>query len=545
MTKKRKYITLAVIVILANLIAHQFQYRWDFTKDQKYSLSKPTKELLANLETDIFISVYLTGNLPFDFERLAKETDYFLKELEAENSRISYRFIDPKGNEEKLTKQGLAPSRLTVQEDGQVSESIIFPWAVVTANNKIKTVNLLKSSFFENETTQIENSVQNLEFAFANGIQKATAHKKQKIAVLRGNGELQDIYQYDWLKSLGENYFLAPFTLDSITENPQKTLNQLQNFDLTIISKPTEAFTEQEKFALDQYTVSGGKTIWLLDLVHTPKDSLMQQGKLLAYQRDLNLTDYLFNYGVRINRHLVRDLYAAKIPLATGKVGNNTQFDEFLWDYYPVIKSNNAHVITKNVAEIKLEFANSIDTLNPNIHKTPLLESSSLTKIQTVPNYVTLASIAENKGMESYNQGSKIIGVLLEGNFNSAYKNRVKPFKNNFTIQGKNNKMVVIADGDISSNQISKGKPLELGLDKWTNSYYANKEFLTNTVNYLLNDSGLIQLRAKKVIIDTINKPKAYAEKTQWQLINLFAPLLLLAVSGLITFYIRKSKYTA
>ncbi|MGY5354981.1 gliding motility-associated ABC transporter substrate-binding protein GldG [Wenyingzhuangia sp. IMCC45467] len=544
MTKKKKHIFFIVLLlILVNIIAVNIHYRWDVTNDQRYSVSKPTKTLLQNTKKQIVISVFLTGDLPFDFERLSKETAYFLEELKSKNSRISYRFIHPQGKEESLIKQGLSPSRLTVQEDGKVSESVIFPYAIVSSGQKKALVNLLKNSGFENQDSQIENSIQHLEFAFANAIQKVTAIKKQKIAVLKGNGELQDIYQYDWLKTLGENYYMAPFTLDSIASNPEKTLKELQQFDLTIISKPTEAFTEAEKFTLDQYTINGGKSIWLLDMVHTPKDSLMQNGKVLAYQRDLNLTDYLFNYGVRFKKHLVRDLYAASIPLATGKVGNNTQFDEFLWDYYPLIKSNNKHVISKNIGEIKLEFANSIDTLNPTIKKTPLLESSNLTKTLTVPSYVDLASIAENANIKSYNEGSKILGILLEGNFKSAYRNRIKPFQNNFISQGTQNKMIVIADGDISTNQISKGQPLELGLDKWNNQFFHNKEFLMNAVNYLLNDNGLIQLRSKKLVLNTINKPKAYQEKFKWQLINLTIPIALLSFFGLINFYIRKRRF--
>ncbi|MDO3693719.1 gliding motility-associated ABC transporter substrate-binding protein GldG [Wenyingzhuangia sp. chi5] len=544
MTKKKKHILFIVVLLfLVNIIATNTHYRWDVTNDQRYSISKPTKFLLENLKKEVAITVFLTGDLPFDFERLSKETAYFLEEINTNNHHIIFRFVNPQGKEESLIKQGLNPSRLTVQEDGKVSESVIFPYAIVSSGKKKALVDLLKSSYFENQDSQIENSIQNLEFAFADAIQKVTAIKKQKIAVLKGNGELEDIYQYDWLKTLGENYYMAPFTLDSIASNPEKTLKELQQFDLAIISKPTEAFTEKEKFAMDQFTINGGKSIWLLDMVHTPKDSLMQNGKVLAYQRDLNLTDYLFNYGVRIKKHLIRDLYAASIPLATGKVGNNTQFDEFLWDYYPLIKSNNKHVISKNIGEVKLEFANSIDTLNPNIKKTPLLESSNLTKTLTVPSYVDLASIAENADIKTYKEGSKIIGVLLEGNFKSAYRNRIKPFQNHFINQGTQNKMIVIADGDISTNQISKGQPLELGLDKWNNQFYSNKEFLMNAVNYLLNDDGLIQLRSKKVIINTINKPKAYQEKIKWQLINLIIPVAILAIFGFFNFYIRKRRF--
>lgn len=544
MIASKKNIILVIFVVAINVVCTQVSIRWDFTKDQKYSLSTPTQHLLTNLSQDVFIQVFLTDDLPFDFERLRRETLYFLTELQAQNKHIHFAFISPKGKEQELISKGLSPSRLTVQEDGTVSERIIFPWALIKSGQKTKKINLLKNSFFEDESRQIENSVQNLEFAFANGIQQITAVKKQKIAVLKGNGQLNDLYQYDWLKSLGENYFLAPFTLDSVAKNPKQTLAQLKDFDLTIISKPTEAFSEQEKYVLDQYTVHGGATLWLLDLVHTPKDSLMQHGKLLAYQRNLNLTDYLFNYGVRIQKHLIRDLYAAKIPLATGKIGNNTQYDEFLWDYYPVIKSNQQHVINQNIGEVRLEFANSLDTLNPRIRKTVLLQSSALSKTQAVPTYVSLASITETGDVASYQQGSKIIGVLLEGDFTSAYQNRVKPFATKHLDKGSNNKMVVIADGDLSSNQISKGKPLELGLDKWTQSYFANKEFLTNTVNYLLNDSGLIQLRAKKITLDFINKPKAYQEKIYWQWLNLGLPLLLLSLVGLLNFLRRKKNYS-
>ncbi len=543
MTKNKKYIFLVVIFIFVNFLAYQVNYRWDFTKDHKYSLSNATKELLTTIEEDVYITVYLTGDLPFDFERLSNETNFFLKDLKAYNKDVNFRFVSPKGKEDILSKQGLAPSKLTVQEDGKVSESIIFPWAIVKSGKKSTPINLLKNSSFGNETTQIENSIQNLEFAFTNGIQKILAKKKQKIAILKGNGELQDIYQYDFLKTLGKNYFLAPFTLDSVAVQPQKTLTQLQTYDLAIISKPTEAFTDEEKFALDQYTINGGKTLWLLDMVYTPKDSLMKNGKVLAYQRDLNLTDYLFNYGVRINKVLVKDLYAAKIPLAVGKVGNKTQFDEFLWDFYPLIKTSNKHVINNNIGDVKMEFTNSIDTLKPKIKKTILLESSKLSKTLTVPNYVDLASITNNSDVKSYNQGAKVLSVLLEGNFTSAYKNRVKPFKNNFKANTQYGKMIVIADGDISSNQISKGKPLELGLDKWTNAYYANKEFLTNAVNYLLNDKGLIQLKAKTTTINSINRPKAFKEKTQWQVINTIVPVVLVLIFGILNLYFRKSKY--
>lgn len=543
-TQKLKYIGLGIgLFILVNLLSLQFNKRWDFTQDHRFSISTPTLDVLENINQKTTIKVYLKGNLPADFQKLAKETDYFLRELASKNKNIQYYFINPKGLENDLVKKGLQPSQLTVEQEGVVSESVIFPWATINYGVKQIPINLLKSSYFESQDAQMANSIENLEYAFAEGIHKVIAKKSKKIAILKGNSELADIYQYDFLKSLKDQYFLAPFTLDSVQQNPQKTLAQLQNYDLTIITKPSKAFTEAEKFTLDQYTMNGGKSIWMLDMVKAPKDSLMQYGQVLAYQQDLNLTDFMFNYGVRIQRPLVKDLFSSKITLAVGKVGNNTQFESFLWHYNPVVKSNESHVINKNLDQVQLQFTSSIDTLNSKIKKTILLESSPFTQTQTVPSYISLKNITEPATPDNYNGGKKAFGVLVEGNLTSAYKNRIKPFKNQFLEKGNKGKMVVIADGDISTNQIHKGKPLELGLDKWNNIFYANKEFLTNTVNYLLDDDGLIQLRSKKVILAHINKPKAYQEKQKWQWINILIPLIIIAIIALLNTSIRKRKY--
>ncbi|MDB4297529.1 gliding motility-associated ABC transporter substrate-binding protein GldG [Flavobacteriaceae bacterium] len=533
--------TIAAVFIL-NTVLSKVSIRKDLTKDKRYSVSNTSKEIVSKITSDIDISIYLTGDIPVDFEVLKKETQYYLEELKDINSFVNFHFVNPQGREDNLIKQGITPSKLTIQEEGTVSEKLIFPWATIK-KGKLKTnVNLLKSSYSDTQEAQIKNSIQNLEFAFTEAIYRVTTPKRKKIAILKGNGELTDIYQYDWLKSLGKNYHLAPFTLDSIASAPQKTTKELQAYDLAIITKPEIAFSEKEKYALDQFTMNGGKSIWLLDMVTAPKDSLMQNGKVLAYQKDLNLTDYLFNYGVRFNKHLVRDLYAAKITLAVGNIGNKTQFDNFLWDFYPVLKTNNQHVINQNLGEIKLEFANTLDTLNKSIKKTVLLNSSKLTKTMQVPNYVELTSITESKTPNQYNEGAKITGVLLEGNLKSAYRNRVKPFKTNHLQSTNNGKMIVIADGDISTNQISKGKPMELGLDKWTNTYYANKEFLMNSVNYLLDDTGLIELRSKTITLNTINRPKASQEKVKWQFINIILPLFLTLLLALINTVIRKKK---
>ncbi|HEY9220727.1 MAG TPA: gliding motility-associated ABC transporter substrate-binding protein GldG [Lutibacter sp.] len=544
---KNKYSKITVLLvglILLNIIGSKIYKRFDLTEDNRYTLSKETEKIVENVKEITTITVYLKGDFPAEFKRLQTETKLHLEELKARNKNIQFRFVNPTEIAQKLIESGLEPSRLQIQENGKLSEIIMFPWAVVSYKDKTENVPLLKDVFSNSQDQQLESSIQNLEFAFANAIHKVTSEKSKKIAVLRGNGELNDIYIADFLRKLGEYYFLAPFTLDSVAFQPQKTFEQISEFDLAIIAKPTEKFTEAEKFTLDQFVMNGGKTLWLIDNVQAELDSLMQTGETLAYPRDLGLTDLFFNYGIRINTDLITDLYSSEIPLATGNIGNQTQFNQFLWEYFPLVNSINNHPINNNIEAVNLKFANSIDTLKNHIQKTALLQSSPLSKSVGTPAIISLRTITQKPNEAEYNKGNKPISVLLEGKFKSAYFERIKPFEiENSKENGIDNKMVVVADGDIIANELSKGKPLELGLNKWTNQRYGNKEFLLNAVNYLLDDTGLINIRSKKVKIDFLDKEKAYAEATKWQLINILFPLIILTFFGYIFNYLRKKKY--
>lgn len=544
---KNKYSKITVLLIgfiLLNFIASKVYKRFDLTEDNRYTLSKATEKIVEDVKSIITVTVYLKGDFPAEFKRLQTETKLHLEELKARNKNIQFRFVNPTEIALKLIETGLEPSSLQIQENGKSSEIMMFPWAVVSYKNKTENVSLLKDVFSNSQDQQLESSIQNLEFAFANTIHKVTSEKSKKIAVLKGNGELKDIYIADFLRKLGEYYFLAPFTLDSVAVQPQKTLQGISEFDLAIIAKPTEKFTESEKFTLDQFIMNGGKTLWLIDNVQAELDSLMQTGETLSYPRDLGLTDLFFNYGVRINTDLIMDLYSSEIPLATGNIGNQTQFNQFLWEYYPLLNSRNNHPINNNIEAVNAKFANSIDLLKNDIQKTVLLQSSPLSKTVGTPSIISLRTITQKPNQAEYNKGNKPISVLLKGKFKSAYYERIKPFKiaepKEKSIE---NKMVVIADGDIIANEVSKGKPMELGLNKWTNQRYGNKEFLLNTVNYLLDDTGLINIRSKTVKIDFLNKEKAFKETSKWQLINILFPLVLLTLFGFTFNYFRKKKY--
>lgn len=544
-TKLATIILLIISLILLNLFGSKAYKRFDLTHDKRYTLSETTKIILEKIETPLIVKVYLQGSFPAEFKRLQIETKLHLEELNKENKNIRFKFIDPSEIGQTLIENGLEPSRLQIEENGTLSEIVIFPWAVVSYKNKIEKIPLLKDIFSNSQDEQLQSSIQNLEFAFTDAIHKVSAKKEKKIAILKGNGELEDIYIADFLMKLSEYYHIAPFTLDSIKENPVKTLEHLTTFDLAIIAKPTEKFSEKEKYALDQYLLHGGKTLWLVDETVAELDSLTNTGESLVYRRDLGLTDLFFNYGIRINSNLIRDSYSSQIPLATGNIGNKTQFNTFNWSYFPLVNSLNNHAINNNIEAVSFKFSNSIDTLRNNIKKTVLLQSSDLSLQEGTPKIISLKSITEKINSSTSNFGNYPLAVLLQGQFKSAYSERIKPFKyaNSLDVSKTTNEMIVISDGDVIANEISKGQPLELGVDKWTNQKFGNKEFLLNAVNYLLDNSGLINIRSKQIKINFLDKEKAYSEAFKWQVLNIILPLIILGLFGFIFNFFRKKKY--
>jgi gliding-associated putative ABC transporter substrate-binding component GldG len=546
MPKNLKIIAKLLIgLLLINFLGNQYYKRFDLTHDKRYTLKETSKSIVNEIKFPLLVKVYLQGEFPAEFKRLQIETKQFLEELRAENSNLKIQFINPDSSRESLIKRGMVPSRLTVEENGNLSEAIIFPWAEVIHRNKATLVNLLPNSNAATQDEQLQFAIESLEYSFVSAIHNLSRKTRQKIAIISGNGELQDLELYSLLSETKDKYSLAKFTLDSVVTNPQQTLKDITNFDLAIIAKPTIKFSDNEKLTLDQFITNGGKTLWMIDNVQADQDSLLQTGKMLTYPRDLGLTDLLFAYGVRINTSIVKDLYAAKIPLATGNVGNKTQFQNVPWFFHPLVNGNAYHPITKNIRPVRLQFTTQIDTLKNNIRKTPLLATSLLSSRMGTPNFVDLKSIADEPNQNQFKSGNQLTAVLLEGKFKSAYKDRVKPFNTSiYKEKSTPNKMVVIADGDIGKNQLLKGKPYDLSRDKWTQETFGNKEFLLNTIDYLLDDNGIINLRNKSLKINLLDKKKAFKERTYWQLFNIVLPLVLLAVFGFIFNYLRKRKYS-
>ena len=553
---KKIAFTLGLIVIL-NLASHFLYKRFDLTADKRYTLSQTSLNIVADVKEPLYIDVFLEGDFPGEFKKLQTETQQLLEEFKSNNSNIIFQFVNPLEKEEEkdsimqtFVQRGLIPVNVTVNDKGQQTQEVVFPWAIATCGNRSVKVPLLKNMMGASTAEKVVSSVQHLEYAFANAINAISKEKQKKVVIINGNGELQDRYIADFIKSVKDNYFIAPFTLDSVSKTPVQTLEHLKKYDLAIIAKPTEAFTDEEKQVLDQFIVNGGKTIWLVDQVNMEMDSLYNEsGANLAFPRDLNLNDMFFKYGFRIRPDLIKDLLATPIILETGEPGSGTQKVQLPWYLSPMIypAQEAKHPIVSNLDGIKFQFSSPIEPLKNDIQKTVLLQSSQYSKLIGTPAEVNLRMASEELSPKDFiGQGNYPVSVLLEGQFHSVYENRVLPFKDaTFKNTGKESKMIVISDGDVIKNQLDKnGREVELGLDQRTGILYANKEFMMNCVNYLLDDNGLINIRSKEVNLPILDKEKVYASYTQSQVITVAVPIVILLLFGLVFTFLRKRKFS-
>ncbi|KIQ16882.1 gliding motility protein GldG [Flavobacterium sp. MEB061] len=547
-------ITVFVLIVL-NVLGSLFFHRFDLTKDKRYTLSETSLQIVKQVKNPLSIKIYMQGDLPADFRRLQQETKQLLEEFQAYNGNIVFEFVNPMENEDEsmevvksLYQKGLTPINITVDDKGKQSQAMVFPWAIAVYDNKEVNIPLLKNIMGASTTQKVIGSIQHLEYSIADAINKITKAKQKKVAIIKGNGEINEIHIAKMLMQIRESYYIGPFTLDSVAKNPTGSLEALKKYDLAIISKPTESFSDEEKQVLDQFIMNGGKTLWLIDQVAADMDSLYNQsGATLAYPRDLNLNDMFFKYGFRINPDLVKDEQGSPIKLATGEQGSATQYQDFTWKFAPQVYPTSKHPIVKNLGGIKFDFANPIDTLKNGIKKTVLLQSSQYSKVIGTPAEINLNIVTEKTSPEEYlNKGNLPLSVLLEGNFHSAFENRVLPFKeNDFIEKGKPNKMIVIADGDLARNQLDKNRePVELGYDQRTGNLYDNKDFIMNCINYLLDDTGLINIRSKDVELPLLDKEKVYENYSITQFITIGLPIVILLVFGLVFTYIRKRKYS-
>lgn len=549
---KNPYIKALLIILPVFILLNYFGGRLDLTQEKRYTLSDSTVKILENVEKPLTVEVYLEGEFPASFRQLRNETEFMLQEFRKINPKIDYEFIDPiktKMSQDTLAAMGMQPSILPDMKDGRISEIVMFPYAAIKYNSYGASIPLVINKSGIDAAEQLTKSIENLEYNFASNIKSLTEERKKNIGILINQDELGPEQFQGFMEMALENYNAGPVIPENQTELSVADLPKLKQMDALVIAKPRKPFTENEKVILDQYIMNGGKTLWLIDAVNAEMDTLFQSKKIMAYPMDTNLTDFFFSYGIRINSGLVKDMQkSALIRIVSGEVAGNPQFSSFLWPYFPVGIAETPNPITKNINPVKFEFPTSIDTLGrQNIKTKVLFESSERTNSKRVPNYVALSEIVRADSLSEFDKPSppKIFAVSLEGKFKSAYSTRSE--RNsfpNFRSESPKNKMIVIADGDVGRNQVYKGKALPLGEDLLTKQTYGNEQFLRNSLDFLLDDANLMELRNRNIEARLLDRQRIDEERSEWQWINLLLPLAVIGFLGALFFYLRQRKFS-
>jgi ABC-2 type transport system permease protein len=542
-------------IILLNVLASQFFTRIDFTAEKRYTLSPITKNILKNLNDQVQITVYLEGDFPAGFKRLRNSTEDLLRDFDSyAGKNLQFDFVIPLSGDQKsqeeayqrLLEIGIEPTQLSVKTEDGMSQKLIYPIALITYKGIQTPVKLLQTKAGLSPEEVLNNSIQNLEYAFASGIKRLSSGRSIRIGFTEGHGELNDLQLNDALQSLGDAYEVGRVDLQTI---PFEGLDKLK---VLVIAKPETAFSEVEKYKIDYFVMNGGSLIWSLDQVSADLDSLRGSAEQLAFPKKLGLDDILFKYGVRLNYDLIADMNAAQIPLNVGEVGGQSQMQLLPWLFYPIFIPVSSHPIVKNLDGIKSEFPSTIDLISvKNVRAEVILASSPFSKKLKTPTLLSLQMVEQEPDPEQFQSAPMPVAVLLEGEFPSNFKNRPVPEGISSAIKlaekSKPAKMMVLSDGDFFKNQVNKndGSPYPLGFDRFNpNQQYANKSLLLNTLDYLVDDSGIIGLRNKEIKLRLLDRVKIRQEKTFWQSINMILPLFIILLSGILQHYYRVRKYT-
>jgi gliding-associated putative ABC transporter substrate-binding component GldG len=555
----QQLLLILVAIILVNYIVSFILFRVDMTSEGRYTITEQSRDLLEELDDELYVKIYLDGDdLPIGFKRMRRELSDLLEEFKiyAEND-VNYHFINPSENPDKkirfalykqLFEKGLVPiESQETTEEGKTMQKMVFPGVVVVYKGKEMGVNLLKSNprYKPDSEENINNSVQSMEYELTNAIRKLTKGKKPEIAFLEGHGELSEYQVLDITNTLSEYYEVKRGVIGG-------TYGILDNFKAVIIAAPTQKFSEQDKFVIDQYIMNGGKVMWLLNGATVNMDSLKYSPITLAMPLNLGLEDQLFRYGVRINPGLLQDAQCAKIGMARRGPDGQSKISLYPWTYYPVVLSNNTNEINKYLDVVRLEYPSSLDTVSSSmeVKKTILLHSSAKAKFDYAPVEINLMDARIGPEEKLFNQSKVPVAVLLEGKFDSNFKNRFLDAKitqgHEVLEKSKETKMIVVASSSVIRNELStKGEMYPLGYDINTRkTFKGNKQLIMNSVNYLCDDEGLMSIRLREIKLRLLNKDKVVSEKTLWQITNTIIPVLFVLLFGLIASYFRKRKYT-
>ena len=553
-----QFIVIGLAMIILSGLSALFSVRLDLTEDKRYTLSVPSHEILSRLKNDVYIQVYLDGEMPVAFKRLRRSVKELLDEFRIVSGRkVDYEFINPSGAKDagarnnqyqSLSSKGLNPVKIEAKdEEGGSSQKIIFPGMIVNYNGIEIPVNFLTNNPGLSAEQNLLHSIEGLEYEMIQTISTISSDSIYKVAFIEGQDELPEIEVADITTTLSKY-----FTIDRGVLGGRPGI--LNNYSAIIIAGPEKMFDEKDKLVIDQYIMNGGKVLWLYNEVKVNEDSLAF-GETVALYRPLNLEDQLFKYGVRINPSIVQDMECMLIPMKVVSGGSQQQIVPVPWDYYPLLTPSADHPITRNLNKVLGKFVNYIDTVgrDPGIKKRILLTTSKYTRIINPPALITLKEVDQTPDESQFNKSYLPVAVLLSGRFQSAFRNRlinglVEDKSFSIKTKSKETKMIIVADGDMIRNEVSRlgtsETPLPLGQDRYTLQTFGNKDFLVNCINYLVDENGIMTLRSRELKLRLLNKSIIRQNRFTIQLVNIAAPVLLMIIAGILYGIIRKNIYT-
>lgn len=553
----RMLLVLGILVFL-NILASLFNFSVDLSEDRRFSLTPATVHTIQTINDNIYIKVLLDGEFPAGFKRLRQGVNDLLFQYKKRNGFVSFEFENPNEGSveeinkrrESLSKDGLVPINLQVRSGTEKNEQLIYPYAIFNYGERKIAVSLLENVPELDQEENLNNSISQLEYKFSNAIDKLLHPDKKNVLLTSANGELPTEETKAIETMLRPFYNVGRIQLDSVYQIKKET-------DVVLVIKPIKPFSERSKFILDQYIMNGGKMMWFIDALKMSLDSLASRAEFIPEPLDLNLGDQLFKYGVRIESNMVLDMECSRIPQVIGKIGDKPQIELFPWYYFPIPAPRTNHPIVNNIDRILMDFPASIDTLKTKqfVRKIPLIVSSNYSRFQLAPAKVSFDILRYKPEPDKFNKPNLIMGVLLEGTFNSSFENRVeesmlqslKSIQADFKSNSPETKMIVVADGDLvkSFYDFNTNKFSTIGYSKFEKTAYnGNKEFFLNAMEYLTNKENILEARSKQYKIRLLNQVKIDEERSFWQILNLGLPLLLIVLFGFLNTYWRKKRYT-
>ena len=553
-----KLVKLAVVVlglIAISWLSRQVFFRIDLTSEKRYTLTETSKQFMKDLSSELYVKVYLDGELNSGFSRLSNSTREMLEELKSEAGRSMYfEFVNPDegtGEEKKalieeLAEYGFEPQSVFENaEDGRQIQSYVFPYALVYYKGRIVGVNLLNNLPSRSGSENLNSSIEGLEYKFANAFRKLLTQEKSKIAFLEGHGELDELDVIEATDALSAYYQVDRGRIGN-------DASILAPYKVIIIAKPSKPFTEKDKFVLDQYLMNGGRLLYLIDAVNVTLDSLRQSPQTIGLYNDVNLDDQLFKYGVRVNPVVVEDVQAGRI-LMNAKPQGQPQLVPVPWLYSPLLSASQNHPVTRNINLVRGGFTGTIDTVGNNldISRHILLRTSQYTKVNQTPVFISMADVNRQPKQVEFNSPHQTVALMQEGQFPSVFVNRQIPVGLTGVNERKDKsvatRLMVVADGDIIRNTIrfksSNPQIMPLGYDEGSQQQYGNKDFIVNAVNYLCDEDGWMQLRGRHLTLRLLDKQKL-SEGTTWlKWLNVVLPILIMVLGCLLFVYMRFRRF--